>query len=187
MKTVTASILSKEKIAQARKTREVLAEKHAASIGSRAMSALQGAGASLKNMGPFQKLLLGAGAATAIGVGSQLARYGVSSGVEKAHARKRPHQYRAMVKMDPDLGRNPRAREVFNVVHRASPYVGAEPVISAAVVRSILDSPALDERKFKSILDLERAHQDTRHPWAKEKGVDAKGIGEIVKLMDLTG
>ncbi len=135
-------------------------------------------------LSPLQAATTVVGGAAALGLAGSLLDMGGDKLVEHSRKAYRPKQYNAILKHDPSLREEPRARKIFNVVHGASPYAAASPVISSAVVRSILDSPALDERKFKSILDLERAHQDTRSPW-RGKSKPAIGGKEALALLGM--
>ena len=82
------------------------------------------------------------GLGVGIGAGSQMGSYGVSKMVARGRNRNEKKFYGKMIKADPGLRREPGAREMFNIVNRASPYLASEPTIAAAAVRSMLDSPA---------------------------------------------
>ncbi|MEC8306428.1 MAG: hypothetical protein VXZ72_01015 [Chlamydiota bacterium] len=113
----------------------------------------------LKQMGMIGAVGLG------LGAGTQLGSYGISKMVARGRTRNEKKHYGAMIKADPGLRREPGAREMFNIVNRASPYLASEPTIAAATVRSMLDSPALDERKLQQLLTTEKLRQETEFPW----------------------
>lgn len=100
-----------------------------------------------------------------LGVGTQVGSYGVSKLMSRGRTRNEKRFYGDMLKADPGLRREPGARGMFNIVNRASPYLASEPIIAAATVRSMLDSPALDERKLQQLLTTEKLRQDTEFPW----------------------
>ena len=116
-----------------------------------------------------------------IGAGSQLGSYGVSKVVAKGRSRNEKKFYGKMIKADPGLRREPGAREMFNIVNRASPYLASEPTIAAATVRSMLDSPALDERKLQQLLTTEKLRQDTEFPW-RQSGKEVGRLGDVASL-----
>ena len=116
--------------------------------------------------------------ATALGVGAPLVANMVGEGTSFARRGRLNRDYNEMIKQDPELRRDPQARQYFELLHRSSPYVAQEPVIAATVVRNLVDSPALDGKKFKDILDIERARQDTKHPMMK----DPTNMSKMMKL-----
>jgi hypothetical protein len=89
--------------------------------------------------------------------------------------------YGQMLKVDPGLRREPGARQMFQIVNRASPYLASEPVIAAATVRSMLDAPALDERKLQQLLTTEKLRQDTEFPW-RQSGKETLRTGDVAAL-----
>lgn len=116
--------------------------------------------------------------ATALGVGAPLIANAVGEGMSFARRGRLNRDYNEMIKQDPELRGDPQARQYFELLHRSSPYVAQEPVIAATVVRNLVDSPALDGRKFKDILDIERARQDTKHPMMK----DPSNMSKLMKI-----
>tara|TARA_B100000214_G_scaffold374319_1_gene356717 strand:- start:223 stop:876 length:654 start_codon:yes stop_codon:yes gene_type:complete len=116
-----------------------------------------------------------------LGAGSQMGSYGVSKMVAKGRSRNEKKFYGKMIKADPGLRREPGAREMFNIVNRASPYLASEPTIAAATVRSMLDSPALDERKLQQLLTTEKLRQDTEFPW-RQSGKEVSRLGDVASL-----
>lgn len=130
-----------------------------------AVSSLRKAVGRSANKGDFarQALAYMAGA-TALGVAAPVAANMVGEGMNVARRGRLNRDYNEMIKQDPALRREPQARKYFELLHRSSPYVAQEPVIAATVVRNLVESPMLDSRKFKDILDIEKARQETRHP-----------------------
>jgi len=118
---------------------------------------------------------LGAGLAIAQ-EGANLLRSGISAGVgatgDAFHRAKRTRQWSDVVRADPTLREEPRARTYFDVIHDASPYLAGQPVLAASTVRQLIESgsstegglPVVDVRTIKGILDVEGARQKTRFP-----------------------
>ena len=106
--------------------------------------------------------------ATALGIGAPIIANSLGEGMNFARRGRLNRDYNAMLKQDPELKREPQAKQYFELLHRSSPYVAQEPVIAATVVRNLVDSPALDGRKFKDILDIEKARQETKNPLMKD-------------------
>ena len=84
-------------------------------------------------------------------------------------------QFRQMLRVDPELAREPNAGQYFDMVYRASNYVSSEPVLAAGVVRSMVDQGSPDEdgfhakdlsEKARAILDIEKARQGSRYPFS---------------------
>ncbi|MHC4214322.1 MAG: hypothetical protein ACYSWP_13225 [Planctomycetota bacterium] len=88
------------------------------------------------------------------------------------HRTGKERRYRQMLKADPTLRREPRSKQFFNILDRASPYISSEPMVAAATVRNMIETPALHERgvpaitpkMMKEVIDLEAARQQTRFP-----------------------
>jgi len=104
------------------------------------------------------------------GIAQPVAQYGLGKALNLSRAARLSSDYNKMLEIDPALSDDPNSRRMFEVVHRASPYIGGEPVIAAATVRSMIDSPQLDERKFKQILDTEQQRQRTEMPYFQHGG-----------------
>tara|TARA_B100000131_G_scaffold269341_1_gene268633 strand:- start:526 stop:1434 length:909 start_codon:yes stop_codon:yes gene_type:complete len=128
------------------------------------------------------RLALYGTAGLAIGGGSQLAAYGINKSISKASMRNKSKYYNSMLKADPSLKREPGARQMFDVMHRASPYLASEPVIAAATVRSMMDSPVLDERRIQSLLSTEKARQETEFPWARGGGAGTQVLKDMASV-----
>ena len=125
-----------------------------------------------------------AGAALALAAAGTLAGtvQQVGTGVvgrvsERVHARKQNQRFSAMLKADPSLKDEPLARTYFGVLDRASPYIGGEPVIAAATVHSMLETPSLKgnlpgvtSKALQDILKTEESRQSTRFPLLQERG-----------------
>ena len=148
-----ASIFSREEIEQTQRIADRLEKTASLRMLNKLSPEL------LKRMGMLGAVGLG------LGAGTQLGSYGISKMVAKGRTRNEKKHYGAMIKADPGLRREPGAREMFNIVNRASPYLASEPTIAAATVRSMLDSPALDERKLQQLLTTEKLRQETEFPW----------------------
>ncbi len=125
------------------------------------------------------------GVGTALGVGGNIGGHMAGKAVEKVRATRQGADFTAMLKADPGLKQEPQARAYFNVVHRASPYLASEPVFAAATVRSMIEYPGLDERKLQSILQVEKARQDTRFPFFH--GKRTPGFGASVPMPKVDG
>ncbi len=131
--------------------------------------AKQGKRKAKMSVGRWALTVLGLAAlGTGLGAGQQLAGHGVGRVMDKMRKNRMGTDYQAMLKADPSLDNTPHTQAYFRVLHRASPYLASEPVIAAATVRSMVDSAAIDERKVKSILDTERAAQETRYPFLRK-------------------
>ena len=103
-----------------------------------------------------------AGGGASLGVSSVIGK-----GTEALHRGKQSSQFNAMLKADPSLRRQPKARAYFNVVHRASPFIASEPHVAAATVRSMMESPegyALHPKFVQQLLEIEEKRQKTRYP-----------------------
>ena len=131
----------------------------------------------------LKRVLQYGGIGLGLGMGAKLGDYGISRALARGRTRNEKKYYNNMVKVDPDLRREPGAREMFRVVNRASPYLASEPIIAAATVRSMLESPALDERKLQQLLTTEKLRQDTEIPWASS----GKGMGQMPKDLAMMG
>ncbi len=154
-----------------------------ASAASAAGHAAAGARQAVPDM--KQLLLLGAGlAAAAEGVGA--VRSAISAGVNKvkdhSHERSQGSRWAAVVKVDPTLAKNPDGRKAFNIIDRASPYLGSEPTAAASLTRRILNTSRMSEtgglevdpKELQSILNIEKTRTDTRRSTAQ--AVDSKGL-----------
>lgn len=111
-------------------------------------------------------VLLGAGTGVA-GAGTAAAAYGVGKLSEMAHASGRERRYKAMLKADPSLKRDPKSRAFFNILDKASPYIAGEPHVAASTVRTMLESPegyGAAPRMMKDILSVEKDRIATRFP-----------------------
>lgn len=102
--------------------------------------------------------------ATALGVTLPMAANAVGEGISYARRGRLNRDYEEMTKVDPSLKRDPMSKEYFKVLHESSPYVAQRPVIAATVIRNLVDSPQLDGRKFKEILEIEKMRLDTKNP-----------------------
>jgi hypothetical protein len=131
----------------------------------------------------LKKVLQYGGIGLGLGVGAKLGDYGISSALAKSRTRNERKYYNNMMKIDPGLRKEPGAREMFRVVNRASPYLASEPIIAAATVRSMLESPALDERKLQQLLTTEKLRQETEIPWSGS----GRGMGQMPKDLAMIG
>jgi hypothetical protein len=121
--------------------------------------------------------LLATALGTGIGVAAPLIMYGVGKALKAPRAATLNRDYKAMLAVDPSLKEDPKALQYFSVLHRASPYVAGEPIIAATVVSNMVRGAGLDVKKFKDILDLEKAHQEAEMPWFRHKSGGAdKGL-----------
>jgi len=144
-------------------------------------STLEKSAGRLSGMKPREAMLWAVGltgAGAALGVGQHAAVMGINKVHELGRKAGRGKEYDKMLRADPTLRREPEAKKFFDIVHRASPYIASEPVIAAATVRSMIDSPMLDERKFKQIMELEKMHQETKFPLlVGNRMPEARGLG----------
>jgi hypothetical protein len=111
-------------------------------------------------------LMLGMGTGAA-GAATSAASYGAGKLSEMAHASGRNRRFEAMLKADPSLKRDPKARSYFNILDKASPYIAGEPHVAASTVRTMLESPegyGAAPRMMKDILGVESERQKTRFP-----------------------
>lgn len=109
-----------------------------------------------------------------LGAGQQGMAYGLGVATEKARMATREKQFRDVVKADPSLRDEPMAKDYFNVLHRASPYIASEPLVAAAAVRSMLETPeisrdgkgvrAVGPKMLNDLLSVESNRQNTRFP-----------------------
>lgn len=122
---------------------------------------------------PHQMFLLGAGLA----LGNQ-AIEALSSGVEGGargakdafRAKTREARWRRVVRFDRDLKDMPHARDAFNALDRASPYVSGEPMLAASAVRQLASygssyeggPPNVPMPAVKNLLDIQRARSESR-------------------------
>jgi hypothetical protein len=116
--------------------------------------------------------------ATALGVAAPMAASAIGGGINFARRGRLNRDYNSILEVDPELKHEPSAKQYFEVLHRASPYVATEPVIAATVVRNLVDSPGLDSRKFQEILELEKMRQHTSNPMLR----DQSGISRMVSM-----
>jgi len=175
---LASSLVSEEDRKEARSIRNQL-EKQAGKV-----ERVLGAGADVP---AFARLMA---AATILGAGSTLGAHALGKVYEGYRAGDRPKRYRAMLRAEPSLKREPMARVYFNVLDRASPYIAGEPFVAAATVRSMVETPSLIEggvpavgpRMMKEIMDAEESRQKSRfHPFKTVKPFKAtlpKGFGE---------
>jgi hypothetical protein len=113
-------------------------------------------------------------AAVAISAGTMLtagvgvgAAHAMGKGTEMVHKGRASNHYNKMLKADPSLRGDSRAKKYFNVLHQASPFLATNPHVAAATVRSMLDAPegyALHPKFMREVLDIEEKRQKTRYP-----------------------
>ena len=141
-------------------------------------------------------LLLGGGA-TAAGLAGTAVAQGAGKGSEMVHRMGRNRHFSGMMKADPELKgySKPEVRRIFNVIHRASPYVSKEPLLAANTVKSILDTPRathgsktplVSAEAVKRVLELEAGRQGTRYPFMREAREVQSGAGNV-KPTDIIG
>ncbi len=145
--------------------------------------------ANLMKSTPRKLFMLGAGltAGTAAAQGGMTAIHqGMGAMGRALHGARETSAYNKMLKADPSLRSEPEARNYFGVVHRASPYISSEPIIAAATVRSMIESPlgAPDERRMQSVLGTETEYRKQRYPWAGG-GQKAPGPRDIAAADDM--
>lgn len=123
-----------------------------------------------------------AGGGALFGIGAAAMNNAAGGATRKIHEAGRDKRFNRMVGADPSLRKEPGARHMFAVLDRASPYMAGEPVLAAATVRQMLETPSiveggipsLDPRTIKGIIDVEQAHQNTRYPAIAGKPTIAK-------------
>lgn len=117
-----------------------------------------------------------AGASLGFGAGATAVGIGASRMVEKGRQLNETKGFNAMVKVDPALKSEKNAPALFRVLNRASPYVAGEPILAAAAVRSMLETPSPVEgvpyvtpRMMSDIMGAEAARQSTRDTFLAQK------------------
>lgn len=130
----------------------------------------------------FRQAIGGAAALGTLGVGMSVGQAGMERAVDhlmdRAARGNTEAQWKAVLKVDPGLRREPGARRLFDMVNRASHYASSEPMLAAGAVRSLLaqarttdDGAAPDlNMKMREVLDLERSRQQSRYPFRLEAG-----------------
>ncbi len=141
-----------------------------------------------------------AGALTAtgavFGLGEDAVRSGVGEVKERVRLAGSNRRFKNMLKADPTLKREPRARQMFGVLDRMAPFVSTEPVLAASTVRSMVSAPTVDRsetglpmqdpNRLRVLMDLQRSRQDTRFPGIQRSAAprampavkDIPGFGE---------
>lgn len=135
---------------------------------------------------PHQMFLLGAGLA----LGNQ-AIEALSSGAEEGargvkdalRAKTREARWRRVVKFDRDLKDMPHARDAFNALDRASPYVSGEPMLAASAVRQLASygssydggPPNVPMPAVKTLLEIQRSRGEARSGGRGRRGA----FGEV--------
>lgn len=138
-------------------------------------------------------LALGA-AGLAVGLGQQAATTAAGELSNKMRTAGRQKRYNAMLKADPTLKGEQRAKTYFGVIDRTSPFIASEPYILAATVRSMLETPSLVEggvpsvgpRAIKELMDVQKSRGDTKYPWLATKTPDG-GKGSLPSAKDVFG
>lgn len=120
-----------------------------------------------------QMFLLGAGLALgnqAIEALSAGAEEGARSVGEKLREGTRASRWGRVVKFDRDLKELPHAREAFDALDRASPYLAGEPMLAASAVRQLASygssyeggPPNVPLSTVKSVLDIQGGRTENR-------------------------
>ena len=136
---------------------------------------LKGIWSALKGLKSKEALGIGASLAAGaalVGSAQGLITHGAGSAYEGTRVLGRERQYKRMLKADPTLKEDPRARQMFGVIHRASPYLSKEPVLAAAVVRQMTSAPSFVEggiphippALIRDVLSLQESRQKTKYP-----------------------
>lgn len=134
---------------------------------------LAAAGAMRASVSPTNMFLLGAGLALGnqiIGATADAVEEGARRVGEGMRARSRAGRWKKVVAFDPDLGKLPHAKDAFDALDRASPYIAGEPMLAAAAVRQLADRgsayeggpPQVNLSTLKQVLDIQRGRLDTR-------------------------
>jgi hypothetical protein len=119
---------------------------------------------------PLAGALALGGATTALGVhavGQILGRT-----TEVAHLATRKRQFNKMLRADPTLKTEPQARQLFDVLHKTSPFLAGDPILGAATVRNMIAQgtmveggvPNVHPELVKRILEVQRGRAETRFP-----------------------
>lgn len=132
-----------------------------------------------KSMPQFMKWF-GAGlglaaAGTIVALGQQGVAVGAGKLGDMLHARKQTGQFNDMLKVDPSLKEEPKAKAFFGVLFRASPYLAGEPELAASAVKSMVNYPEGTDTKVEQLLKAEQLHQGTRHPFLTPRLQVARG------------
>jgi hypothetical protein len=122
-----------------------------------------------KSMPQFMKWF-GAGlglaaAGTIVALGQQGVAVGAGKLGDMLHSRKQAGQFNDVLKVDPSLKEEPKAKAFFGVLFRASPYLAGEPELAASAVKSMVNYPEGTDTKVEQLLKAEQLHQGTRHPF----------------------
>lgn len=126
----------------------------------------------LSGLTPAKAILLGAGASAGGALGTQL----LSGALNKMDTLRREGSrqtnlnktMRILNAVNPEVQDSPqmraRAKALYNVVHRTSPYVAREPIVAASVINTMISQatelPPVDQ--FKQLADLQKTVSDSR-------------------------
>ena len=127
---------------------------------------------SVSKISPAQALLLGGAAATGTALGSHL----LSGALNKLDSLRRDasrqtnlnRTMRVLSAVNPEVQDSPqaqaKAKALFNIVHRTSPYVAREPVVAASVINTMLASPTElpTPDSFKELATLQAKMEDAK-------------------------
>lgn len=131
-----------------------------------AKKAAKGAGKKGGALPVKEMFLLGAAVALgnqAIGALSSGAEHGAQRMRDAYHASTRPARWKALLKYDKDLADMPYAKDAFDAIDRASPYLASEPLLAAGAVRTLVTSgsayeggpPVINTQTVKNVLDIQ--------------------------------
>lgn len=126
----------------------------------------------LSKITPMQAIALGAAASAGGALGTHL----LSGALNKMDSLRRDagrqtnmnKTMRILNSVNPEVQDSPqmraRAKALYNVVHRTSPYVAREPIVAASVINTMISQatelPPVDQ--FKQLLDLQKDVSSTR-------------------------
>lgn len=128
------------------------------------------------------------GAAAVVGAGSHAMGYGTGVAQEKVRSFTGGKRYNAMLHEEPSLAEHPMARKYFDVLDRASPYLAGEPLLAAAAVSSMVNTPTLSDnsrvpsvqpRIIQELLNTEGVRQKTRFPMLNNKETSFKDVAML--------
>lgn len=144
----------------------------------------------MKKWTPGQLLMAGLGigsAATLVGAGTTAVGHAAGLAQEKIRSLGSNDRFNSMLKVDPSLREEPKARAYFQILDRASPYISSEPYLAAATVQQMVNTPSLSSsgvpairpEQLTQILKAEQARQETRFPFMGRKDPSLKDIASL--------
>lgn len=132
------------------------------------------------------------GTGIAVGLGQQAINLGVNKAREKLHEAGRGERFGKVLRIDPSLASEPRARQMFNILDRTSPAITDEPLVASATIHSMLATPPVSEKStipnvgarfMKEILEAQKLHEGTRARLSDKPHIGGEVKADIVRGM----